>query len=196
MIYDSESHDSRDEKIVNEMSGHSYDGITECDNPMPGWWLWTFLLAIIFGFIYGVHYTVGGGPTLQDELKEAMSVLEKSKTHAPMLQESEETLTSEMAKDNILPLGATVYAEKCAACHGSTLQGLIGPNLTDSYWLHGKATRQDIVRVIRQGVTDKGMPAWDQVLNKNEIYALTAFILSKKGSNPSQAKAPQGDQVQ
>jgi hypothetical protein len=68
--------------------------------------------------------------------------------------------------------------------------------LTDKYWLHGKATRMDIVKVIRDGVPEKGMPPWGPVMKKDEIYAVSAFILSKKGSNPAGAKEPQGEAVE
>ena len=51
---------------------HEYDGIVEHDNPLPTWWLWTFFLAIIFAFLYFIHYEFGGGETLQQELQVAM----------------------------------------------------------------------------------------------------------------------------
>ena len=51
---------------------HDYDGIKEYDNPLPNWWLVTFLGTVIFAFIYWVHYEIGGGPTLQQELDAAM----------------------------------------------------------------------------------------------------------------------------
>jgi cytochrome c oxidase cbb3-type subunit 3 len=44
-------------------------------------------------------------------------------------------------------------------------------------------------------VADKGMPTWGQILKKEDVYAVAAFILSKKGSNPPNAKAPQGELV-
>ena len=179
-----------------EMRGHSYDGITEYDNPLPTWWLWTFFLTIIFSFIYYVHYTVGGGPTLSDELKVAMAEIQKGKEQVPVAIESEEKLVEIMKKDGFLELGATAFTAKCAACHGNELQGLIGPNLTDKYWIHGKGTRTDIIKVVRDGVPDKGMPPWGQTMSSEEAYAVTAYIYSKLGSNPANAKAPQGNLVE
>ncbi|HWU45080.1 MAG TPA: cbb3-type cytochrome c oxidase N-terminal domain-containing protein [Bdellovibrio sp.] len=173
---------------------HEYDGIIEHDNPLPTWWLWTFFITIIFAFIYYIHYELGGGPTLKQELTVAMDQLEKSKaageSAAPL--ETEDSLKEAFGKDGVVAAGAAVFKSKCVACHGEQLQGLIGPNLTDNFWIHGKGTRIDIVKVIREGVPDKGMPPWGPVLKKDEVYAVTAFILSKKGSNPPGAKAPQG----
>ena len=179
-----------------EIKGHSYDGITEYDNPLPTWWLWTFLITIIFGFIYYLHYEVGGGPSLKQELAAAMEEIDQQKAHAPQVEETESSLEASMKGDAVLALGATTFSTKCAACHGPQLQGLIGPNLTDHYWIHGKGTRLDIVKVIREGVGDKGMPSWAALLKKEEIYGVAAYILSKKDSNPPNPKAPQGDLVQ
>src|SRR3954470_6067357 len=41
---------------------HSYDGIQEYDNPMPRWWLLTFLATIIFSIVYLLNIgPVGNG---------------------------------------------------------------------------------------------------------------------------------------
>lgn len=180
----------------NKLEGHEYDGIRELDNPLPSWWLWTFFITIIFGAIYFIHYEFGGGPTLTQELEVAMTELDKAKVSAPKIMETEESLAAAMAGEDILKLGSAQYAAKCSACHGAELQGLIGPNLTDKNWIHGKGTRTDIVNLVRIGVADKGMPPWGPVMKKEEIYAVSAFILSKKGTSPSGAKAPQGDIVE
>lgn len=183
---------SQDEKF------HEYDGIIEHDNPLPMWWLWTFFGTIIFAFIYYVHYELAGGPTLKAELKDAMAEIEKTKAKvavsSPM--ETEDSLAGEFGKDGVVALGAAQFATKCVSCHGQNLEGLIGPNLTDKFWINGKGTRMDIVNVIRNGVPDKGMPPWGPVLKKDELYAVAAFIISKKGSNPPGAKAPQGNPVE
>lgn len=177
---------------------HEYDGIIEHDNPMPTWWLWIFFLTIIFSFIYYIHYELAGGPTLQQELTIAMEQLERQQSAAlsSVPLETEDSLAAAFSKDGVLELGQGQFASKCAACHGPELQGLIGPNLTDKFWLHGKGTRMDLVKVIREGVPEKGMPPWGPVMKRDEIYAVTAFILSKKGSNPAGAKAPEGDVVE
>ena len=174
---------------------HVYDGIVEHDNPLPTWWLWTFFLTIIFAFMYLLHYEVGGGPNLHTELEQAMQELERSQSSsvqsAPL--ETEETLMAAFAQQGVVDAGATQFTAKCASCHGPELGGLIGPNLVDSSWLHGKGTRLDILKVIREGVAEKGMPPWGPVMKKDEIYAVAAFILSKKGSQPAGAKPPQGE---
>lgn len=178
-----------------ELKGHSYDGITEYDNPLPTWWIATFMGTIIFAFLYFVHYEIGGGPTLKDELKVSMKELESLKpASAPV--ESEEELKKYLKDPNMVNLGMATFQAKCAACHGPELQGLVGPNLTDKNWIHGKGHMQDIVSVIRKGVPEKGMPAWEAILKNDEVISLATFIYNKKGSNPPNAKAPQGELIE
>lgn len=188
--------DETKNQINDPLTDHEYDGIQEYDNPLPTWWLWTFFLTIMFSFIYFIHYEFGGGPTLKQELEVAMQNIEKAAAqHAPAVTETEDLLAEAMKDPKLTEVGAAAYVAKCAACHGPQLGGLIGPNLTDNFWLHGKATRLDIVNVIRKGVPEKGMPPWETLLSKDEVYGLTAYILSKKGSNPANAKPPQGEEV-
>lgn len=37
-------------------TGHQWDGITEYDNPMPRWWLWTFYATIVWAVGYVLAY--------------------------------------------------------------------------------------------------------------------------------------------
>lgn len=188
--------DDTKNQINDPLTDHEYDGIQEYDNPLPTWWLWTFFLTIIFAFLYFIHYELGGGPTLKEELAVAMKNLETAAAqHAPAVTESEDMLADAMKDPKLAEMGAAAFTAKCAACHGPQLGGLIGPNLTDNFWLHGKGTRMDIATVIRKGVPEKGMPPWESMLSKDEVYGLTAYILSKKGSNPANPKAPQGDEI-
>ncbi|MGZ3749173.1 MAG: c-type cytochrome, partial [Pseudobdellovibrionaceae bacterium] len=104
-------------------------------------------------------------------------------------------LTAAMKDPKVAAVGAATFSTKCVSCHGPQLGGLIGPNLTDNFWIHGKGTRMDIVKIIRSGVPEKGMPPWESLLSKDEVYGLAAYIISKKGSNPANPKAPQGVEI-
>jgi cytochrome c oxidase cbb3-type subunit 3 len=87
--------------------------------------------------------------------------------------------------------GRQLFAVRCAVCHGASAQGVIGPNLTDDYWLHGGKPSQ-IVATITNGVPDKGMVTWKGVLSPDEIKQAAAYVMSIHGSKPAGAKAPQG----
>ena len=89
--------------------------------------------------------------------------------------------------------GKSIFTGKCIACHGETGGGnAIGPNLTDKYWLHGGDIK-DLFKTIKYGVPAKGMQSWQTQLRPNEMQQVASFILSLQGSNPPNAKAPQGD---
>lgn len=176
---------------------HVYDGIVEQNNAMPSWWVWTFIFSMIFGFIYWLHYTVGGGPTLLQEFATDVARYEENlaKAQSTVQVETEESLEKYMKNETFILSGAKAYNEKCAMCHGQQLEGKIGPNLTDNFWLNGKGSRMDLVHTITKGVPAKGMPPWEGMLKAGEIKNVAAYVFSKLGSEPANAKAPEGVEV-
>lgn len=174
---------------------HSHDGIQEYDNPMPSWWLWTFLGTIIFGFHYWIYYETGAGMTLKDELAKDLTVIQSLKQSTPPTDDNEDELKKLKQSAAVVGQGKAIFAAKCSACHGQELEGIIGPNLTDNYWIHGQGSLKDIAKVVRSGVLDKGMPAWQEQLKNEEIQAVVVFVASRHGSQPKNPKAPQGEKV-
>lgn len=85
--------------------------------------------------------------------------------------------------------GQTVFTTYCSACHGPEGAGLVGPNLTDTVFLHGDK-KTDIVRVLMNGVGDKGMPAWGAILPPADIDAVSDFTVSLIGKNLKSPFAP------
>ena len=168
----------------NENQIHSeYDGIVEHNNPMPGWWTWTFIITVIFAAIYYFHYEVTKeGLTLNQELKISMEKIDKIRAENALKVQtlSDDEILQLMKDPKKIELGAATYTAKCGMCHGDKLEGKIGPNLTDATWIHGTGKPTEVVKTIREGVSAKGMPMWEGVLKGDEIYAVTAFILSKK----------------
>lgn len=38
-------------------TGHVWDGdLEECNNPLPRWWLWLFIITVVFGAVYLILY--------------------------------------------------------------------------------------------------------------------------------------------
>lgn len=181
----------QDDKFDQPIAGHDYDGIQEFDNPLPMWWLWTFLGTIIFAFIYYIHYELKIGPTLDEELKADMAVIEQLKAKAPKTAFTDDKVRAAFSDNFQINLGAQVYTGKCAACHGDKGQGLVGPNLTDKFWIHGSSPAS-IANTIYDGVLTKGMPAWKGQIKDEEVIAVVAFINSIKGITPAGAKAAEG----
>lgn len=174
---------------------HDYDGIQELDNPLPDWWLITFLATIMFAFFYFIHFEIGGGQTIAEELQEDIATIDVRKNKNPAPADSDEDLTQLLNSAAILEQGKAVYLSKCLACHGPELQGLIGPNLTDDFWIHGHGKPTDIAMLVRKGVLEKGMPQWDGMLKDEDIRAVTVFVVSRRGTNPANPKPPQGEKI-
>lgn len=178
------------------IEGHSYDGIQEFDNPMPGWWVWIFVATIVFTPIYvlGVH-VYGFINSYEDDLAEGqqeLQVMREAYAAANPTFDADSTTLAVYASDPAqVAAGATAYATYCAACHGDQGQGLIGPNLTDAYWIHG-GSDVDLYNVVTRGVVERGMAPWEAVLTPEQRAQVVAFIRSLQGTNPPGAKEPQG----
>jgi len=50
--------------------------------------------------------------------------------------------------------GKTIFTSTglCFACHGMDAKGMVGPNLTDGTWIHGKGTYPEIVQIVTTGI--------------------------------------------
>ena len=171
----------------NKMEVHEVDGITEHDNPLPKWWLATFYLSIAFSVVYFLYYELGNGPNLKQELAQnyqqqvEIPALEAAKRGSGGTPDDE--LKAALAAPAILQKGKDVYLAKCAACHGPGGEGSIGPNLTDHFYLNGDGSLGAIAKVIKEGVSAKGMPSWEALLSHEEWVASSAFVRSLKGKN-------------
>jgi len=176
---------------------HSYDGIKELDNPTPAWFMGLFYATMVFGVIYLSVYHVFGGMNQDQEYENEMAIAETARqaflsTQADNVDENTVTLAN---NPEIITEGKAIFEQNCVACHGAAGEGGIGPNLTDDYWLHGGDIKH-VFRTIKVGVPDKGMIAWEQQLSPAKIAHVANYILSLRGSNPPNAKAPQGELVQ
>lgn len=170
---------------------HDYDGIKELDNNLPPWWVAMFYATVIFGVVYIWYYhftgeAKGQSVEYQQELVEAE---EQMKLMADRVDENSVTLLTDVNK---LKSGGEIFAKNCAACHGKLGEGGVGPNLTDAYWLHGGKI-QHVFKTIKYGVPSKGMIAWQAQLGPSQIQEVASYIVTLKGTNPPNGKAPQGD---
>ncbi len=177
---------------------HEFDGITELNNPTPGWFMVLFYGSIIFAVVYFLNYEVFGfGPNQEQEYvaeteqaaldKEAFLLNPANAKSA--VNENNMVLSTDQA---VLTAGAALYASRCTPCHGEHGEGIVGPNLTDEYWIHGGDVK-DVFKTIKYGVPEKGMIAWEKSLSAQQISDITNYVMSLQGTNPAGAKAAQGD---
>jgi mono/diheme cytochrome c family protein len=120
-------------------------------------------------------------------------------TVAPALATSGTESTAEKTEPVVLltdeadlSAGKSIFATNCVICHGSAGEGLVGPNLTDEYWIHG-GSLEAIVQTIKVGNPAKGMVPWEPILSEREILQVASYIRSLQGTNPPNAKAPEGE---
>lgn len=118
---------------------------------------------------------------------------EAGKTWLNNIWESNSIIFQTAANQESIAKGEALFVMNCAVCHGLQGRGMIGPNLTDNYWLHGPPTALNIAKVIANGVPEKGMISWQQQFSPEEIGTLVAYVQSLKGTNPENAKEEQGE---
>lgn len=183
------------EKEQDILMDHDYDGIRELDNSLPPWWVAMFYISIGFALVYFTYYHItGAGPSSSEEYEMEMERAEEQvqaflATQANLVDETNAELLTD---DQSLSLGKSIYDVNCLSCHGAMGEGGIGPNFTDKYWLHGGDIK-DLFRTIKHGVPEKGMISWKSQLRASDIHRVASFILSLQGTNPPNAKEPQGE---
>ncbi len=186
-----ESLDNEDQLLLD----HDYDGIKELDNNLPPWWVYLFYACIIFGVVYMVRFEVLGADNQEMELKKEVAqakidIAEYMKTAPDMMDEKTVTLLTDPAD---LAAGKEIFTTNCAACHRADAGGQIGPNLTDDKWILGGGIKNVFHTLVNGGRDGKGMISWKGTLKPKEMQKVASYILSLKGSNPSDAKAPEGE---
>lgn len=182
------------EKEKDIMFDHEYDGIYELDNDLPPWWKYGFYLTIFFAFVYLINYHVLKTGKLQlaeynQELADADA--EQKARMAKMVNFITEENVIALKDDASITAGKETFSKNCVACHGANGEGLVGPNFTDQYWIHGGGIK-NIFKVITNGVPAKGMISWKSQLSPKQIQEVGSYILTFQGTKPLNGKEPQG----
>lgn len=173
---------------------HSYDGIRELDNRLPPWWLYGFYLTIIVAVIYLWRYHVShSAPSSIEEYTIAVQKAEVEKeAYLKKSAGNVDENTVSMLDATGIEAGKKIFTTNCAPCHGPDGGGVVGPNLTDDYWLHG-GNIKDVFKTIKYGVPEKGMKSWKDDFSPVQIAQLSSFIKSLHGTKPATPKEPQGE---
>jgi len=189
---------TKSEPIENEgqlLLDHDYDGIKELDNNLPPWWVYLFYACIAFAIIYLVRFEILGADNQEMELKKEMAqakieVAEYMKTAPDLMDEKTVTLLTDA---EALAEGKAIFTTNCVACHRADAGGQIGPNLTDDHWILGGGIKNLFHTITNGGRDGKGMIAWKGTLKPKEIQRVASYVISLKGSNPKDPKAPDGE---
>ncbi len=177
------------------MLDHDYDGIKELDNVLPPWWVKLFYLTIIFAFVYLIRFHIFNDydqtSEFETEMATAQAEVEKYKLTAPDLMDKEKVTL--LTDATALAEGKAIFEAKCVACHKPDGGGSIGPNLTDGHWILGGGIKNVFNTIMEGGREGKGMVPWKTEIKPSDIQKVASYVISLQGTNPPDAKAPEGD---
>jgi len=193
-------------------TGHEWDGLTELNNPLPRWWLYTLYACIAFGFVYAFFVPPFPGvegiiPTTRAVLAEQVAAAREDQ--AVFLNGIESSDVAQIRGDGELFAfatagGAATFAENCAPCHGAGGAGAPGyPSLADDVWLWG-GTLEDIHTTIGHGIRNDDpdsrfseMLAFgrDGILNGGQIGDVANYVLSLTGKAEDPEAAARGQEI-
>jgi cytochrome c oxidase cbb3-type subunit III len=201
-----------------ETTGHEWDGITELNEPLPKWWLWTFYATVVWAIGYWLLMpawplvsTYSKGLLGYSQRERVAEQVAEAKTEKSVYRDKLATLDLAVINNDpellsfALAGGEAAFGDNCAPCHGRGAQGAFGyPNLRDDSWLWGDGTlaaiHKTILHGIRSGDPDtqsNQMPAFGRtgVLNEAQIADVAEFTLSLSGKSDDKAADERGAKV-
>jgi cytochrome c oxidase cbb3-type subunit 3 len=95
-------------------------------------------------------------------------------TSALLAQEITNSKADQLKRPEVVR-GQQVFAQNCAACHGTNATGGMGPNLLASALVRHDIKGDLIGKVVREGRMDKGMPAFPK-LTDAQISDIASFV--------------------
>ena len=196
--------------LTNErlLKDHEYDGIRELDNDPPSWFNLLFIGTIAFAiiYLYILFMFKPAGFVQKKEYEREMARLEAAMAGDDVAASASTAAASGTAAasafqvmlltdDQSLASGKQIYNNVCAVCHLADGGGLVGPNLTDPYWVHGNSI-EDVFNIVTEGVIAKGMlPYRDQFTARQRLEVSSYILEVLAGSTPANPKAPEGERM-
>lgn len=181
---------------VKYFGGDDYDGIKELDNNMPPWLKYVFYITIIFAAGYIVAFFIFEDDALIQDKEYAKNVaIAEAKIAEMNTVIIDETTIRTVYDEASLADGKEIYDKICFVCHGKFGEGLVGPNFTDEYWIHGGRI-EDMYKTVIDGIIEKGMISYKDQLSGTQIQNVLSFIISLEGTNPPNQKAAEGERYE
>jgi cytochrome c oxidase cbb3-type subunit 3 len=201
----------RDEFSGQMTTGHEWNGIKELNTPVPRL-LWAFLICMgLFAMGWTVLMPSWPGVTgyfrgiLGADQHQAVrqSLADAEAERAVWTERLEVEDLASLAQDQdmmdlVRRTGATLFADNCAGCHGSSANGNPGyPNIAEAPMMWGEDANT-IAETIRVGINSihpetrfAQMLAFgrDQLLSGPDISALADYLVSLQGQSVPSAEA-------
>jgi cytochrome c oxidase cbb3-type subunit 3 len=169
-----------------ETTGHTWDeDLTEYNKPLPRWWMGMFVLSVVFSIGYLVLYpgfgSFAGSLGWSSAKQHDTDVADANAKLDTLFAQFRGRPVAELAHDpKALAIGRNVFANHCAACHGSGGRGAPGfPNLTDDDWLYG-GDADTVVKTIADGRAGT-MPPWEAMLGDRGVRDVAQYVRQLAG---------------
>ena len=181
-------------------TGHVWDStLRELNNPLPRWWLWLFVLTIVFALAYLTMFpglgSYKGWLNWSSESEHQQDVTQLRQQIVPVYAAFSAQSVEALASDKLaLAVGARLFMNNCAQCHGSDGGGSKGfPNLTNANaaWL-GERGGAHIVQTVTNGRVGIMPPMAAAVGDEAAISEVAHYVLALSGSPHNAIKAFSG----
>jgi cytochrome c oxidase cbb3-type subunit 3 len=193
----------RDAHTGVDTTGHSWDGISELNNPLPTWWLlvWGVCIAVaLLQFVIYPSIPLGGTywhgligySSRVKVIKDEKDVMAQRSVYLDKIaaMSIDDVPKNKELYDYALNSGKVTFANNCQPCHGVAGSGRPGfPVLASDAWLWGgtlDAIQQTITYGIRSGhpqARDSQMPRFgvDGILTPAQIDTVSYYVRFLEG---------------
>ncbi|KIH76320.1 cytochrome c oxidase cbb3-type subunit 3 [Geoalkalibacter ferrihydriticus] len=145
-----------------------FDGLIEMrSTPVPRYFSILFYGLIIWGVLFMAYYLFSGWSSEGEFARKMSAHLEQ--TAAQQTQPGTQATPAVDADE-----ARHLYNQHCAACHGGSGQGGIGPALDDTQYKYGNE-REAVIQSIAQG-RPAGMPGYNNQFSAAQIEALADYL--------------------
>ena len=179
-------------------TGHVWDeDLRELNNPLPRWWMYLFVITVVFALAYLYLYpgagsnsgSLGWSSRGQYETEQAKAKEQLATVYAKYAAMPADALVKDAGA---MGIGERLFANNCAACHGSDGRGSKGfPNLTDNDWL-GAGTHDYIKQTITEGRQGMMPPMAAAVGTAADVKNVANYVLSLSNGAHSTVAAQLG----
>ena len=130
-----------------------------------------FYISVAFGIVYLIRLWVFEADDLIQE-KEFEKEMAEAASMRPAQSQAAAFELAVLSDGESLANGKTTFDKICSVCHLADGGGLVGPNFTDDYWIHGNSL-EDMWAIVENGVLEKGMIAYkDQLSPQQRLEAI------------------------
>jgi cytochrome c oxidase cbb3-type subunit 3 len=182
-----------------DTTGHVWDGdLQEFHNPLPRWWMWLFYITVIFSVVYLILYP-GLGTQFKGVLnwtsagQHSAEVKAAESKYGPLFASYlKMDLAAVAADERGRQMGARIFLNNCAQCHGSDGRGSRGfANLTDNEWQWG-GSADAIKTSIAAGRTAAMPPMAAALGGVEDVTDVAHYVLSLSDSAHDSVRAARG----